>query len=123
MGIDAEFNPDLALRDYSEFEKGNRKEEECLPKELKQGKVYPFLKKGQRIYWFSDDPGWHEGEMPLFRTSGNQKLSRPVASIKMIEAVHFLSEGKVFTRGKYRVIEIFDENDQKINFEAMKRVK
>lgn len=37
MGIQVEFNPDLALRDYSEFEKGNRKEEECIPKNLETG--------------------------------------------------------------------------------------
>ena len=46
MGIEVSFNPDLALRDYSEFEKGNRREEECIPKELGAGNVYNFLKKG-----------------------------------------------------------------------------
>ena len=49
MGIQVEFNPDLALRDYSEFEKGNRKEEECVPKVLEVGKEYDFLKKGQKL--------------------------------------------------------------------------
>jgi len=123
MGIQVEFNPDLALRDYSEFEKGNRKQEECLPKDLEAGKTYEFLKKGQRLYWFSDDPFWHKGEMPLFKTEGNQKLSRPIASIKMLEMTHFLEKGEIWTKGKYKVIDVFDPNDPKINFEAYKRVK
>lgn len=123
MGINVEFNPDLALRDYSEFEEGNRKEEECIPKDLEPGKEYPFLKKGQRLYWFSDDEFWSKGEMPLFKTQGNQKLSRPIASIKMIEATHFIESGEVYTKGKYRVIDIFDPEDEKIHFEACKRVK
>ncbi|MBW2977245.1 hypothetical protein KY331_00205 [Candidatus Woesearchaeota archaeon] len=123
MGIQVDFNPDLALRDYSEFEKGNRKEEECIPKNIETGKVYNFLKKGQRLYWLSDDDHWKKGEMPLCKTEGNQKLSRPIASIKMIEVIHFLEEGKVWTKGKYKVIDVFDPNNPKINFEACMRVK
>ena len=123
MGIAVEFNPDLALRDYSEFEKGNRKEEECVPKNLEIGKIYSFLKKGQRLYWLSDDEFWSKGELPLCRTEGNQKLSRPIASIKILEVTHFLDNGEVFTKGKYKVIEVFDENNIKINFEGFKRVK
>ena len=123
MGIQVEFNPDLALRDYSEFEKGNRKEEECIPKNLEIGKVYEFLKKGQRLYWFNDDPHWSNGEMPLSKTEGNEKLSRPIASIKMLELTHFLDNKKVFTKGKYKVIDVFDPNDPKIHFDALMRVK
>jgi len=123
MGIQVEFNPDLALRDYSEFEKGNRKEEECLPKNIEKGKIYYFLKKGQRIYWFNDDPFWMKGEMPLMKTEGNQKLSRPVASIKMIEVTHFMENGEIYTKGKYLVKDVFNVNDKKIHFEALKRVK
>lgn len=123
MGISVEFNPDLALRDYSEFLKGNRKEEECIPEELEEGKRYPFLKKGQRLYWFSDDEFWSKGEMPLFKTQGEQKLSRPIASIKMIKATHFIIDKEVYTKGIYEVIEIFDTKDPKINFEATKRIK
>lgn len=123
MGIPVEFCPDIALRDYSEFEKGNRKEDECIPKLLESGKTYPFLKKGQRMYYFSDDPFWSEGEMPLCTTSGDQKLSRPIASVKMLEATHFLENKEVWTRGKYRVIEVFDVDDPKINFEGLKRVR
>lgn len=123
MGIQVDFNPDLALRDYSEFEKGNRKQEECIPKDLKAGNCYSFLKKGQRLYWLTDDDYWKKGEMPLCKTQGNQRLSRPIASIKMLEVVHFLENGEVWTKGKYKVIDVFDPNDPKINFEACMRVK
>ena len=123
MGITVDYNPDLALRDYSEFEKGNRKELECVPKNLEVGKIYNFLKKGQRLYWLSDDEYWKKGEMPLCKTEGNQKLSRPIASIKMLEVTHFLDNEEVFTKGKYKVIEIFDINNPKINFEGCMRVK
>jgi hypothetical protein len=120
MGITAEFNPDLALRDYSEFEKGKRKEEECIPKDLESGKIYNFLKNGQRLYWFSDDEFWSKGEIPLCKTEGNQKLSKPIASVKILEVTHFLDKGDIFTKGKYKVIEIFD--DDKIHFEGCKKI-
>ena len=68
MGIQVEFNPDLALRNFSEFEKGNRKKEECIPKNLEAGEVYNFLKLGQRNYWLF-------GEIPLLETKGNEILS------------------------------------------------
>lgn len=113
MGIKVEFNPDLALRDISEYEKGNRKIEECLPKDLKAGKTYPFLKKDQRNYWFF-------GEIPLIETKGGEVLSRPLASIQILEATHFLKDGEMWTKGKYRVIEAF--RDDKIYFEGLDRV-
>ena len=49
MGIAVEFNPDLALRDISEFKAGRRKIEECIPEKLEVGKVHDFFKKEQRI--------------------------------------------------------------------------
>lgn len=116
MGITVEFNPDLALRNISEFKNGARKEGECIPEKLEAGKIYPFLKKGLRNYWL-------EGEFPLVETKGNQQLSRPVASILIIEATHFLLEGKPYTKGKYRVIEVFDQNDPKVHFDCFARIK
>lgn len=112
MGIKVEFNPDLALRNISEHRAGNRKIEECIPEVLTVGQVYDFLKSGQRNYWLF-------GEIPLIETKGNEVLSRPRASIVIIEATHFL-DGEMFTRGKYKVIEIF--NDDKIYFEGLDRV-
>jgi hypothetical protein len=113
MGIKVEFNPDLALRDISEHKKGNRKIEECLPEPLEEGKVYDFLKKDQRNYWLY-------GEIPLIETKGSEVLSRPKASIRILEATHFLDGDAVWTKGKYKIVEVF--NDNEIKFEGLWRV-
>lgn len=113
MGIAVEFNPDLALRNISEFKKGHRKKEECIPADLKAEKIYPFLKSGQRNYWF-------DGELPLLETKGNAKLSRPIASILMQEVTHFKEKDCTWTKGKYKVVEVF--NDNSIQFESYARV-
>ncbi|MGM5484084.1 MAG: hypothetical protein ACQER9_04180 [Nanobdellota archaeon] len=112
MGIKVEFNPDLALRNIGEFKKGNRKKEECIPEEIEEGKIYKFLKKDQRNYWLF-------GEIPLLETKGNEVLSRPKASIIILEATHFVENGCIHTRGKYEVVEIF--KDDKIYFEGFDR--
>jgi hypothetical protein len=122
MGIAVEFNPDLALRDISEFRLGRRKIEECIPENFEEGKVYDFLKKGQRLYYFSDSEFWGYGQIPMMKTEGGEKLSRPVASIKIVETTHFLENGEIWTRGKYKVINIFDSSDPVIHFEATKRI-
>jgi hypothetical protein len=116
MGIAIEFNPDLALRNYSEHKNGKRRKEECIPEKLEVGGVYEFLKNGQRNYWL-------EGELPLLETKGNQELSRPKASIIILEATHFLSNGSPCTRGKYKVMQIFDPKDKNIHFEGFNKVK
>ena len=113
MGIQVEFNPDLALRNISEFKNGNRKEEECISENLEVGKIYPFLKEGQRNYWF-------DGEVPLVETKGNQELSRPKASVLILEATHFAADGKIYTRGKYKVIEVFNDDD--VHFEGFNKI-
>lgn len=113
MGIQVEFNPDLALRNISEFKTGNRKQEECIPENLEAGKIYEFLKAGQRNYWFN-------GELPLLETRGEGNLSRPKASIVILEATHFNQDGEIWTKGKYMVTEIF--NDDKIHFESYKKI-
>jgi len=113
MGIQVEFNPDLALRNISEFENNTRREEECIPKILEIGKIYPFLKSGQRNYWL-------EGEIPLLETKGNGVLSKPLASIIILEAKHSIDSGEIFTQGKYLVKEIF--NDGKIHFDGFAKV-
>lgn len=116
MGIQVEFNPDLALRDYSEFLKGERKKEECVPERLMAGQIYSFLKKGQRNYWL-------DGEIPLVITKGNQELSRPIASVRILEATHILIDDIAYTKGRYQIESVFDINDPKIHFENMNRVK
>jgi len=112
MGIQIEFNPDLALRKFGTI---GRLEEECIPEKLDEGKTYKFLKEGQRNYWLN-------GEIPLLETLENQQLSRPIASIYIIEATHFVKDNKIFTRGKYKIKEIFNVYNSKINFESYKRI-
>ncbi|MFA6215062.1 MAG: hypothetical protein WC768_00665 [Patescibacteria group bacterium] len=113
MGIQVEYNPDLALRNISEFKAGNRKEEECIPANLEVGRIYPFLKSGQRNYWLF-------GEIPLLATKGDSVLSRPKASVIILEASHFLDNDKAYTKGKHKVVEVF--NDDKIHFEGFNKL-
>jgi len=113
MGIQVEFNPDLALRNFSEYKKGNRLISECIPEKLEVDKIYDFLKSGQRNYWLF-------GELPLLETKGNAVLSKPMASIIIIECTHFIKDELVWTKGKYKVIEIID--DQKIHFNGFSKV-
>ena len=113
MGIKIEFNPDLALRNISEYQVGRRKIEECIPENIEKGKVYSFLKSDQRNYWL-------HGEIPLLETQGNEVLSRPKASIIILEVTHFLENERLYTKGKYKIIEIF--NDDGIYFESYERV-
>jgi len=115
MGIAVEFNPDLALRDYSQYKLGKRKRDECLPAKIAKGKIYNFLKSGQRNYWL-------EGELPFLKTEGNAKLSRPLASIRILEATHFLQRGMLFTRGKYKTVEVFNPSSPEIHFESYRKV-
>lgn len=113
MGIKVEFNPDLALRNISEYKKGVRKTEECIPEKLEAGKIYPFLKKDQRNYWL-------EGEIPLIETKGKEVLSHPRASVVILETTHFMENGQIYTKGKYKVAEVF--SDDKIHFEGFDKV-
>ena len=113
MGIQVEFNPDLALR---KFGTSGRKTEECLPENLLAKQTYKFLKDGQRNYWL-------DGEIPLLETKGHQQLSRPLASIRILEATHFVEDGRVNTKGLYKVIEVFDSNDLQAHFNGFQRIK
>ena len=109
MGIQVEFNPDLALR---AFGTSGKLRDECLPRKIEVGGIYDFLKEGQRNYWL-------EGELPLLETRDHQ-LTDPLASILILEATHFLRDGRAYTRGRYQVTEVF--NDRKIHFNGFKRV-
>lgn len=111
MGIRLEFNPDLALRNISEFKAGRRKKEECIPETLKEGKVYPFLKEGQRMYWFG-------GEFALIETKGNERLSAPIASVQLLETTCFLQNGRVYTKGKYKVVKVIPRGELYFNWMA-----
>ncbi len=113
MDIKVEFNPDLALRDFGT---SNREETECLPRKLIRGQIHSFLKEGQRNYWL-------EGEIPLLETRGNQELSRPLASVTILEATHFLRDNIPYTRGIYRINEVYNTKNKKIHFESYRRIK
>ena len=56
-------------------------------------------------------------------TKGNQQLSKPVASVIILEATHFILNGKPYTKGKFKVAEVFDINDVKIHFNGYDRIK
>lgn len=102
MGIKVEFNPDLALREYLEFEEGNREKEECIPKKIEIDKEYTFLKKGQRNYYLLRDE-----LVPLVTTIGNQNISKPIAGIYILEVTHFRKDNEIWSRGKYIVKKIY----------------
>jgi hypothetical protein len=116
MGIHVEFNPDLALRSMQEFRDGKRSLEECIPEPLEEGRNYPFLKSGQRNYWL-------EGEIPLVQTDGNQQLSRPLASIIILDATHFIRDSKVWTRGTYHVVEVYKPSDTSVHFDGFTKLQ
>ncbi len=116
MGIQVEFNPDLALRNHTEYELGKRKQEECIPEKLEINQRYSFLKKGQRNYWL-------QGEIPLLETKGNQQLSRPIASIQILEAIHILIENELYTKGIYLVKEVYSITEPTIHFEGFEKRK
>lgn len=104
MAIKVEYNPELALRNISEFKKGARKEEECIPEKLEAGEVHPFLKSGQRNFWLY-------GEVPLVETQGSEIVSSPKAVILILEVTHYMENNEIYTRGKYKVLELCDGKD------------
>ncbi|MBU1131722.1 hypothetical protein KKC32_00490 [Patescibacteria group bacterium] len=108
MGIQVEFNPDLALRNISEFKNGNRKFEECVPENMIAGNVYHFLKKGQRLYWMF-------GDVSLIETAGNDNFSQPLANVLILEVRHVIENDEVWTIGKYRVSEVFQKTEDEKN--------
>jgi hypothetical protein len=113
MGIKVEFNPDLCLRNFSEVRNG-RKKEECLPEKLEPGTTHSFLKEGLRNFWL-------EGEVPLRETKGEGKLSRPLASVIILESTQLIINGKPYTKGKYKIVEVF--RDKAVHFEGYDRVE
>lgn len=114
MGIQVEFNPDLALRNVEEFKARRRGADECIPEQLVSGRSYQFRKKGQRNYWLL-------GEIPLVETKGGGELSRPVASVRIVEATHYTEGNEVWTRGRYMVVETF--KDGAAHFDGFAKIR
>ena len=108
MGIKVEFNPDLALRNISEYKSDKRKQIECIPENLQEGMIFDFLKKGQRNYWLY-------GEIPLLETKGDEVLSLPLASIIILEATHYFENSEIYTKGKYKIIKVLKEGEVYFN--------
>ncbi|MFA4999473.1 MAG: hypothetical protein WC519_01970 [Parcubacteria group bacterium] len=113
MSIIAEYCPDLCLRNITVFKEGKREENECLPESLEEGKEYFFLKKGQKHYWLM-------GEIPLRETKGSGILSKPKASVIILNATHFVHEGEIWTRGCYKAIKIIPEG--KVYFDGYEKI-
>lgn len=99
-----EYNPDLALRNISEFKKGAKKEEECIPEDIVAGESYPFLKSGQRNFWLY-------GEVPLVETTGSEIVSSPKASVLILEVTHYMENNEIYTKGKYKVLKVCGGKD------------
>ena len=55
-------------------------------------------------------------------TPSEQKTPRKLKKVpvKILEATHFLNKGEIWTRGEYKVVEVF--KDKKIHFEALKKI-
>jgi hypothetical protein len=102
------FAPDLVLRNFSEYEKGQKKKEECIPAGLNENNIYEFLKTGQRAYWL-------EGEQPLLEKSEAGHVSAPIASVVILEVTHFIESKIIYTKGKYRVIKVLAKDEVYFN--------
>jgi len=57
----------------------------------------------------------------LIETQGDEVLSRPKASIIILEATHFAIDKILYTKGFYKVLEIF--KDDNIHFECFDQVE
>jgi len=68
MGILVEFNPDLALRNISEYKTGKRQLAECIPADIKVWQNLPLFKKKARgiIGWKGNCPYWKQKDRKNF---------------------------------------------------------
>lgn len=117
MGITTETHFELALYPYGVKE---RRPDECLPERLECKKEYSFLHREQGIYFLML-------EVPLITRNNGGGLSRPIASVKIREATHFVSDEinsrEIWTRGIYEIIEVYDPVNKEIHFEGMQKAK
>jgi len=51
------------------------------------------------------------GPVPLRTTTGEGNISKPIASIQILEATHFMQDGNPMTKGCYKVVEAFEDNE------------
>ena len=56
-------------------------------------------------------------------TQGNEQLSRPLASIRILNYSHRIYPNKIlYTLGQYRIEEVFNFDDPTIHFEGFQRI-
>jgi len=91
------FNSRLILKAFGE-EFDTTKE---IPEKLIIGETHIFVEKGQNNYWL-------KGYVRLCELN-EEEVSSPLASIKILETTHFISDGEVCTRGKYKIKEVYSK--------------
>ncbi len=100
MEIKADFESALILHNVQEFVLDKRKFDECIPENLKEGREYSFLVSGQRNYWIL-------GKFPLHEKQSDGSVSEePRAIINIFEVTHFIDNGLIFTKGKYKILQV-----------------
>jgi hypothetical protein len=100
MEIKTEFESVLILCNMREFVMDRRKFDECIPENLKEGREYGFLKSGQLNYWIL-------GKFPLHEKLEDGTVSEdPRAIINIFEVTHFIDNGQIFTKGKYKILQV-----------------
>lgn len=104
MEIKTEFESALILCNMREFVMDKRKFDECIPENLKEGREYGFLKSGQLNYWILGKFPLHEKLDPPV---GGVTVSKdPRAIINIFEVTHFIDNGQIFTKGKYKILQV-----------------
>jgi len=100
MEIKAEFESALILYNMREFVMDKRKFDECIPENLKEEREYTFLVSGQRNYWLL-------GKFPLHEKKEDGSVGEdPRAIINIYEVTHFIENKLIWTKGKYKVLQV-----------------
>jgi hypothetical protein len=100
MEIRPEFESALVLHNIREFVMDKRKFDECIPENLKEDREYGFLVPGQRNYWLL-------GKFPLHEKQEDGSVAEdPRAIINIFEVTHFIDNGQICTRGKYKILQV-----------------
>ena len=104
MEIKADFESALVLHNVREFVLDKRKFDECIPENLKEDREYGFLVPGQRNYWLLGKFPLHEKQDPP--VGGVSVSEDPRAIINIYEVTHFIDNGQIFTKGKYKILQV-----------------
>jgi hypothetical protein len=103
MELTPTFESELALWNIREFVTDKKKFDECIPENFKEGREYNFLLEGQKFFGLF-------AKFPLVEIGGNSNgMNNTRALINIIEVTHFLDNGKLFTKGKYRILRVVSD--------------